>query len=112
MQAARETKNPWLISKAQLALAESLLESGDNEGALTNALDAQQVFARSGQKASEWRALVTASRASRRVGDEAKASEYKERAASLLSELEKRWGADVYNLYLSRPDVQMARKQL
>ena len=112
LQGANETKNPRLISKAQLALAESLLESGDAEGALTNALRSQQFFARSGEQASEWRALVVAERASRRANDEAKAREYQERASSLLSDLEKRWGADIYNLYMARPDVQTARKQL
>jgi hypothetical protein len=112
LQSASQTKNPWLISKAQLALAESLIESGDVEGALSNALAAEQVFARSGQQASEWRAFAVASRASRRANDEAKAREYAERATDVLSDLQKRWGADAYNLYLSRPDVQAARKQL
>jgi serine/threonine protein kinase/Flp pilus assembly protein TadD len=112
LTAAIGTNNPWLISKAQLALAESLLESGDTQGALTNALRAEEIFARSGQQALEWRALLVAARASRRASDEAKGREYAAHALELLSGLEKKWGAEAYNSYLTRMDVQTARKQL
>ncbi|MDT5060697.1 MAG: eukaryotic-like serine/threonine-protein kinase [Acidobacteriota bacterium] len=112
LTAAMGTNNPLLISKAQLALGEALLESGDAQGALTNALRAEESFARSGQQALEWRALLVAARASRRASDEAKGHEYAAHASELLSGLEKKWGAEVYNSYLTRMDVQTARKQL
>jgi serine/threonine protein kinase/Flp pilus assembly protein TadD len=112
LQAATSKNNPYLISKTQLALAESLLESGDAQGALASALRAQESFARAGQQASEWRAWLVAARASRRANDEAKGREYAARASSLFSGLEKKWGAEAYNGYLTRADVQAARRQL
>ena len=33
-------------------------------------------------------------------------------ASAALSSLEQKWGADVYNNYLARPDVEYYRKQL
>jgi serine/threonine protein kinase/Flp pilus assembly protein TadD len=112
LQAATNQNNPYLISETQLALALVLLESGDARGALASALRAQESFARAGQQASEWRAWLVAARASRRVNDEAKGREYAAKASALLSGLEKKWGAEAYNGYLTRADVQTARKQL
>ncbi len=112
LEAAARTKNPWLISRAQLALAEAQLADGDGRGALANALAAQTSFARLGQQASEWRALVAASRAAHRLNDRVAAHDYASRAAQVLSGLEGRWGAAAYGSYLTRPDIQYARKQL
>ena len=109
---AERSKNPWLISRTQLALSEVLLESGDAQGALATARAAQTSFARSGQLASEWRAWLVAARASQRLGNEAEARESAARAARALSDLEKKWGVEVYNNYLARPDVQFLRKRL
>lgn len=112
LEMATNSKNPWLISRAQLSLSEALLLAGDSQNALTNALAAQASFERSGQQASEWRALFVAARASRRLNDEVKVREYESRAAQTLSSLEKKWGAEVYSRYLTRADVQNLRKQL
>jgi tetratricopeptide (TPR) repeat protein len=109
---ATSTNNPWLISKAQLALAEAMLESGDAQGALTNSLRAQESFALAGQQASEWRAWLIAALAARRANHETQAHEFAAHAAKLLSSLEEKWGAQDYSSYLSRQDVQSARKKL
>lgn len=112
LEMATASKNPWLISRAQLALSETMLLANDSQGALRNALAAQGSFERSGQQASEWRAWLAAARASRRLNDEVKVREYVSRAAQTLSGLEKKWGAEVYSRYLTRADVQNLRKQL
>jgi serine/threonine protein kinase/Tfp pilus assembly protein PilF len=112
LEMAGRAKNPWLISRAQLALAEVMLESGDAPGALKTALEAQASFERSGQQASEWRAWALAARSSQRLNDETKGREYAARAAQTLAKLEQKWGAEVYSSYLIRPDVQYLRKQL
>jgi tetratricopeptide (TPR) repeat protein len=112
LEMATRSKNPLLISRAQLALSEVMLLANDPQGAEAMALNAQGSFARSGQHASEWRAWLLAARAARRLKTEAKASEYASRAAQTLSSLETKWGAEVYNRYLTRPDVQYTRKQL
>jgi serine/threonine protein kinase len=112
LELAQKSKNPWLISRAQLALAETMLLTNDPQGALASALEAAGSFERSGQQASAWRAWLVAARASRRLNDEVKARDYESRAAHTLSSLEQKWGAEVYSRYLTRADVQYLRKQL
>ena len=109
---AKQMGNPWLVSKAQLALAEALLENGETQTALATALQAQESFTRSGQAESEWRAWLLAARATRRNGDQAKAQEQATRAADLLSQLQQKWGDENYKTYFARPDIQNLRKQL
>jgi serine/threonine protein kinase/Tfp pilus assembly protein PilF len=112
LRLATQMGDPWLISRAQLALATAQLEDNDAQGALTNALQAQESFARAGQQDSEWRARLLAARASRRAGDEVKAREYAASAADSLARLQQKWGDEIYNSYIARPDVQFLRKQL
>jgi hypothetical protein len=109
---AQEIGDPWLISNAQLALAEALLEGGDAAGARSAAQEAQASFARFGQKVSEWRAWLIAARAVERTGDAATARGYATRAASLLEEVQQKWGTQVFNVYQARADVQVGRKHL
>jgi tetratricopeptide (TPR) repeat protein len=104
--------DPWLLSTAQLALSDARFETGDFKGSLGDALAAQESFARLGQQESEWRAWLAAARASRRAGDDQKAREYAAHVPALLSGLQQRWGAESYNSYLTRPDVQLLRKLL
>jgi serine/threonine protein kinase/Tfp pilus assembly protein PilF len=112
LTSAREVGDPWLISNIQLALAEALLEGGDAAAALAGAQEAQASFARSGQKASEWRAWLVAARASQRAKNLDAARDYAARASNLLAELQQNWGAEVFSVYQARPDVQAGRKQL
>jgi serine/threonine protein kinase/tetratricopeptide (TPR) repeat protein len=112
LELAKQLNDPWQLARAQLALAETMLLSGDSQGAAKTALQAQEVFARLGQQASEWRALVVAAVASEKSGDKNKAQEYALRAKVSQSGLEQRWNNDYYNTFLSRPDVQRLRKQL
>jgi serine/threonine protein kinase/tetratricopeptide (TPR) repeat protein len=109
---AKLTGDPWLVSCSLLALAKAQLADGDAAGALTSAQEAQASFARSGQKVSEWRAWFVAARASQRAGNLEAARDYAARANDLLAELQRNWGADVFNVYQARPDVQLCRKHL
>jgi tetratricopeptide (TPR) repeat protein len=109
---AEQTKDPWYVSTARLALAEALLAAGDAQGAREAALGAHEFFARSGRVDSEWRALVVAGLASRRAGDEALAREQFARAAASLARLGEVWGAEALPGYLARPDVQTLRREL
>jgi len=95
-----------------LAFAEVLLEEGETQRALTTSLEAQGLFVRAGRSESEWRAWLVAGRASGLAGNTMTEREYLSRAASLLAALEGRWGAQAYNLYLTRPDVQYYRQHL
>jgi serine/threonine protein kinase/Tfp pilus assembly protein PilF len=109
---ARQLNDPAQLASAQSAYAAALLLAGDSRSALTNALQAQEVFAKLGQIESEWQALLIAAQASENSGDKTKAREYAVRAKDTLAKLEQRWGTEDYKSYLSRPDIQRFRRQL
>ena len=89
-----------------------MLLSKDGSAALQTALEAQKIFGQSGQKDSEWRALLIAARASDLAGDKSSALDYAARAETACNALQQIWGDDSYGSYLRRPDIQMYRKQL
>jgi serine/threonine protein kinase/predicted negative regulator of RcsB-dependent stress response len=109
---SREENSPRLVSSALLALAEVLLLGNDAQGALANALEAQAIFARSGQQDSEWRALLIAARASELAGNKSAMKDYASRADSLCAGLKQKWGAEAYDGYLRRSDIQAYRRDL
>ena len=112
LEKARRLNNQWLISASMLALAQSMLESGDGKAALDTALGAREFFARSGQKDSEWRALLTASLASLRLNDREKAHDYARESREAFSHVMTNWSAEDVNGYLARPDVRFLQRQL
>lgn len=112
LAAAQGLKSRPLITSAQLALAETMLLNKDAASALATALETQKIFGQSGQKDSEWRALLIAARASDLLGDKSSAHNYAVQADAACNTLEQMWGAESYQSYLRRPDIQMYRKQL
>src|SRR5437763_1972451 len=104
---AQTLKSRSLITGAQLALAEVMLLNKDASGALQTALDVQKTFGQSGQKDSEWRALLIAARASDLAGDRSAARDYAARADATCTGLQQVWGPEGYEGYLRRPDIQM-----
>ncbi|MGB7922140.1 MAG: tetratricopeptide repeat protein [Pyrinomonadaceae bacterium] len=111
VEVATRAGDASLVSMSLLALAEAALESNDMSAALQNAMQAQERFARAGQHESEWRAWLIASRANRKQGEEAAAQEQLERAAAILSQLQQKWGAQAFNAYIARPDIQLSYKE-
>ena len=109
---ARKTNSRPLISNSQLALAEALLAEHNASASLQNAQAVEKIFGQSGQKDSEWRALLIAARASDISGDKSATQTYASRADGTCNELAQTWGADAYASYLRRPDIQVYRKQL
>ena len=109
---AQALKSRPQITSAQLALAEVMLAGKDPAAALQAALEAQKIFGQSGQKDSEWRALLIAARASRLAGDRSAARDYALRADATCTGLQQVLGAEGYESYMRRPDIQMYRKQL
>ncbi|MBA2503475.1 MAG: tetratricopeptide repeat protein [Pyrinomonadaceae bacterium] len=112
VEVAAQVNDPLMFSNALLTLADVLLISGDAENARTKALQAQAGFARTGQQDSDWRAWLIAARASHLAGNETTAREYAARANDSLSNFQQILGAESFNSYLSRPDIQRARQQL
>jgi serine/threonine protein kinase/tetratricopeptide (TPR) repeat protein len=109
---ARETTEPRLIANSLLALAEAHLHNGNSVEALQAALEAAETFSRLGALDLEWIAWSIAARASQGAGQTPKAPEYAGRAQTALAGLEHQWGADNYNSYLNRRDIQFYRKWL
>jgi tetratricopeptide (TPR) repeat protein len=104
--------DPLLLARARLALAEAMLLSGDAKQALSTAQQAQAFFATAGLPESEWRAWLIEGLASRKLGDSTNAKSYLARASELLSSLQQKWGAEVYDKYIKRPDITMYRGEL
>ncbi|MBV9211468.1 MAG: tetratricopeptide repeat protein, partial [Acidobacteria bacterium] len=109
---ARKEGEEALIVDAMLALAEALYESGDAAGARTQALEAQAHSSHFGEEETEWRAWLIAARSSLRTGDTSSANVQLASANDCLNKLQQQWGAEAFNLYQSRPDIQALRKQL
>ena len=109
---AQALQSRALITSAQLALAQAMLLNKDNAAALQTASEAQKIFGQSGQKDSEWRALLIAARASDFAGNKSAAQDYAARADKSCSELQQKWGDESYQSYLRRPDIQTYRGQL
>ncbi|HET6892213.1 MAG TPA: hypothetical protein VFH31_14005, partial [Pyrinomonadaceae bacterium] len=109
---ATDYGDPVFLSEALLAFAHTKLLIGDFAGALTTALQSQEILARLGKQDSEWIAWLIAARASRSSLDVTNGREYATRAADLLSGLQQKWGKENYESYLNRPDIQEFRKQL
>jgi len=111
LAAAQVLKSRSLITSTQLALAEAMLLNKET-AALQTALEVQKMFAQSGQKDSEWRALLIAARACDLAGDKLAASDYATQAETACNALPQVWGAEAYQSYLRRPDIQTYRKQV
>jgi tetratricopeptide (TPR) repeat protein len=109
---ATDAGDAALLSRATLALAESALNQRDARSALESATLAQARFAKAGQQESEWRAWLIAALASRQLGERDKAVEQLGHARTVLSQLEQKWGAEAFKVYLTRPDIQVYYKQL
>jgi len=109
---ASQASDPRLLSKALLALAETLFENGDSGGALTNGLRAKERFAGANQQESEWRSCLIAGLASKQLSNLEAARDQLSQASKLISDLQQRLGADHFNSYLTRPDIQYYRNQL
>lgn len=109
---AKEVKSPRLLSSALLALAEVLLLGNDAPRALATALEAQAMFAHAGQQDSEWRVLLIAARASQLAGNKSAMQDYASRADGLCAGLQQKWGAEAYDGYLRRSDIETYRRQI
>ncbi|HEX6284335.1 MAG TPA: tetratricopeptide repeat protein [Pyrinomonadaceae bacterium] len=111
VEMASATGDFLVQSRALLDKAETALLTNDAQTALNLATEAQARFARGELFESEWRAWVIASRASAKLGDKNKAEEQFQNALNVRSKLEQRWGAEAFNKYSTRPDIQALYKQ-
>jgi tetratricopeptide (TPR) repeat protein/predicted Ser/Thr protein kinase len=104
--------DPLLLARAQLALAEAALAAGDPPRAITSAQQSRAFFNSAGLAEAEWRAWLIEGLANQKVGEAEEARTCLNRAADLLASLEQKWGLEVFQSYLKRPNVQSYRSQL
>jgi tetratricopeptide (TPR) repeat protein len=107
MKATSSAGDFVLHSRGLLACAEVALKRSDFQTASQLALQAQESFARGGQLASEWRAWIIASQATKNLGDNNKAQEQMRNAETTRSKLEQQWGSEAFKQYAARPDIQV-----
>ena len=107
MEVSSNSGNFGLYSVALLRCGEAAFRANDPQTALTLATKAQERFARSEQRESEWRAWAIAARAAEQLGDKTKAEEMSRNAAFVRSKLEQLWGPDTFKQYTTRPDIQV-----
>lgn len=112
VNAATPLGDPLLLARAQLALAEASLAAGDPQRAMTSAQQSRTFFNSTGLAEAEWRAWVIEGLATQKTGDPDKARTCLSRAAEVLASLEQKWGTEVFQSYLKRPNVQTFRSQL
>lgn len=112
VQMAVNSGDPRLQLGALLALAETMIESGDASGALATATKAQLLAEPADQSESLWRTLLIVARASELTGAQMKARENLLKADSVRSSLQRHWGVGYYNSYLARPDIGFYSKML
>lgn len=109
---ANELHDPWLISRAQLALAIAFYEEGNFTSAREMALRATEVFSKTGQADSEWRAWAVAALASNAAKDVSVAPEYASHARASLARIRQDMGDEFFATYQRRPDVQYLQRLL
>jgi tetratricopeptide (TPR) repeat protein len=112
VEMATKVGDDAMLSRAMLALAQAQMASGDLTGALATVTEAEQRLDRAGQWESGWRASLVAGRIYQSMKNETGAQEELGKAATKLKKLEEKWGSSYYASYISRPDIQVLRKQL
>jgi hypothetical protein len=101
-----------LKTKAMLAQAEAALEAGNARRAVDITAQLRGMFASASQLEAEWRALLISAKANAQLGDREGASAQLEQAKTVCNQLKQSWGAEAFNRYVSRPDIQIYYREL
>lgn len=109
---ATQLRDPLLLARSQLALAQTLLLTGNSKRALETARNAQTYFASAGLQESEWRAQLIAGLAAQTSGEPDNAKLYFASANEQLTSLKRKWGSEVFKSYLARADIRVYHRQL
>jgi tetratricopeptide (TPR) repeat protein len=109
---AKSNADPYILAEALLASAQAKAASKSWAEAATDARQAREHFAGQARPESEWRAWIMVARSQQglKEGDQARASA--QRANEILTQLESKWGKEIFERYLTRPDVKQQRQQL
>jgi cation diffusion facilitator CzcD-associated flavoprotein CzcO len=112
MALARKEADEDAIAAAELVGAEVSLafRRSQKAGELANA--ANTYFASKRRKESEWLSLFYIAQAAKASGDADSSSAEAQKAIDILNELAKNWGPPTFQQYASRPDRQLAIRDL
>jgi len=111
VQQSINTNDARKINSAKLTLAEGYFNTGNYSDALETALQTKDYFINSGQTESGWRAWLIAGKAGKQKGDDENARKYGKMAIETLSQLQNDWGAEYFNVYLKKPDINLSFKE-
>lgn len=111
-EAAASLNDPPLVARARLALAEASLVAGDNQRAITAAQESRAFFTSAALAEAEWRAWLIEGLATQKAGEHEKAQSCRNRASELLASLEQKWGGEVFQKYINRPDIRVYQATL
>lgn len=109
---AKNLKDPLPLSRALLALAQAELNAAKFRDALRDGALAQKELANLQHHECEWRALLVQAQANHGLRNQRSSIDLANQSSSVLANLEQQWGSANYIKYQTRPDVQVARKQL
>jgi len=109
---AEKQNDRYQAAEARVCAANAALAAGAPHEARPLADTAQQFFAASQQKESEWQSLLALSQACDQSGDPALTKKYAQKALDIFTNLANNWGNTPYQSYVSRPDIHQARQKL
>lgn len=112
LSAVQALRSQEMVAEASLCSAGAYASAGLWREAAVAAETAQAFFSRSQQHESEWMSLSYLALASHFGNDSAKAKQYSQKAMDILSGLEHNWGIPTYTMYISRPDLNAAMREL
>ena len=95
-----------------MALVVVDLQAHMPDQALPLAQAANRYFSSKGEKESEWLSLYYIAKASKAAGDVTGSSTNAKKALDILDELEHTWSPPTYHQYITRPDHQLALREL
>jgi tetratricopeptide (TPR) repeat protein len=105
VELAVQGKDPKMVNRSKLILAQVYLQNGNLKEALTSALEAKDYFVTTGQKESAWRAwLVAAKSVDEKESDTA--GQYLSSASKTLADLKTDWGESYFQTYSARADIK------
>ncbi len=104
IQASQSMHVEWILSVSLLYCSQAALAARDAEQALAWASQARQIFHRTGQLDSEWRAGAVMALAG--------AADALPAAKAALAGLERDWTHEDFERYLVRPDIKRLREQV
>jgi tetratricopeptide (TPR) repeat protein len=112
MALARKEADEDMLATAELVGADISLASREPRKAKTLAATAHVHFAGDRLKESEWLSLLSMAQADKASGDAEPSSAEAQKAIDILKELEQNWGPPAFHQYATRPDRQLAIREL